>query len=568
MAVPIKFTADFTDVRLAFSQLASQAARGIPLGIGGPGGFSSTNFGFSAGQASISATIGAGGQTGGGSFFGLSTNGLARYAGVGFLAREALRAGQAISELNDQTALAGGNQLGIYKAELGFQKTIGGIPVVGQAADLLSDAIATPIGYGRAGSEATIAEAAAQDAGAGARSAASAARIGLSARENISATTNPYERRIREADAAHEREMRQINDRQRAQEKADSEVIEKRRAKLEADHGGFINRHLPGYEDQVAADNTEIGSLRDQQAEARRRFDDDRRTEDLIYSRETGEIRRGQGFARAASDLGRAGSLRVSDLEVRGNTIAARREGLVNDNNMALLESAARHDDWNTSNNIYLAGNAKLAALDAADARAVRLGMTEARTGLDVTNALIEHNPLEARLKAIRGNTAAELQSPLAIFSSDYARLVKSGGQQAENLAIQDDRERRDLRDTALTNRGAYLQTLLRDDRYAGVAAQSLAIKDEAFLRVQELGLSNGGGRNNGAIRQVLSNSQTEQQLLVKNLIHTFTPQSISLNQTDLSGGGHGGDVQQTLADIAKNTADTAKKLDNLGKAL
>jgi len=566
MSVPIRFVADFSEVRRAFDALRTDAARGVPLGFGG-GGAGLGGAGFSGAQPTVSGTLGQT-TTGSGRIGGLSTNGLARYAGIGFLAREALRVGQGIGELNDQTALAGGNQLNIYKAELGFQKTIGSIPIGGQAAELLSDAIATPLGFGRAGSEATIAEAGAQDAGFGARASASAGRIALAARENISATTDPYERRIRETDAAHEREMRQITERQRAQEKADNEVLEKRRAKLEADHGGFINRHLPGYENQVAADNQEIGDLRDAQAAARGGFETDRKTEELIYSREGQEIRRGRAYAQAASDASRSGSLRVSDLEVRGNTIAARREAAVNENNMALLESAARHDDWNTSNNIYQAGNAKLAALDAADARAVRLGLTEARTRLDVTNAELEHDPLEARLKAIRGNTAAELQSPLAVFSNDYARLVKSGGQQAENLAVQEDRERRELRDTALANRGAYLQTLLRDDRYAGVAAESLAIKDEAFLKVQALSLTNGGGRNNNAIRQVLSNSQTEQQLLVKNLIGTFTPQSISINQTDLSGGGHGGNVQKSLDDIAKNTADTAKKLDNLGKAL
>lgn len=568
MSVPIRFVADFSEVRRAFDALRSDAARGVPIGFGGgaPGGA-----GFrSASQPTISGTLGEGGITGGagnGRIGGLSTNGLARYAGIGFLAREALRVGQGISELNDQTALAGGNQLGIYKAELGFQKTIGSIPIGGQAAELLSDAIATPLGFGRAGTEATIGEATAQDAGSAARASASAGRIALSQRENIASTTDPYERRLRESDAAHDREMKQIAERQRAQEKADAEVIEKRRAKLQSDHGGFVNRHLPGYDDQVTADENEIGSLRDQQAEARRGFTQDRSREEALHKLETLEIQRGHGFMQVISDTTRAGSLRSLDLEAQGNTIAARRAALVSQNGLDLLESAARHDPWSVGKNIYDIGQAKLTALDAADAREVRLGQTEARTRLDVTNALVEHNPLEARLKAIQGNTNALLQSPLAVFSKDYARLVRSGGEQAANQAIQEDRERRELRDTALANRGAELKLLLNNDRYSGIAAESLAIKDAAFLKVQELQLSNGGGANNNAIRQVLDNAQTEQQVMVKNLIGGFQTRSINPNETDLSGGGHGGSVQAALDNIQKNTADTAKSAANWGKA-
>lgn len=626
MAVPIKFTADMSDVRRSFDNLKSDAARGVQLGggggpgvTGGPpttatilgqkmvitnpawaaalaaagvgssaGGVTSAAGGGGFGQAAsvlstsppppipamgaeqgggqVAAVLGGAGTRGGSfnvgqrgganptfssTFFGRGFTAV----GAGFLANMGFKALEAGREYSIESALAGGDQRAeldaMMKYRTGLMSSFGPF---GKAAGLIQD----PTGSGEAGIRATVGEADAQDAQTSARRATGQARLSQLGRESVSGTTDPYERRLRASEAAHDQEMRQITERQRAQEKADNEVIEKRKARLKADHG----------DDSPEADAAEIGSLRDQQAEARRGFAEDRSREESIHLRETSEIRRGQGFTRLLSDTGRAGSLRTLALEAQGNTIGANRAALVNQNNLDLLESASRHDEWSIGKNIYDVGQAKLAALDAADARAVRLGMTEARTRLDVTNAELEHDPLEARLKSIRGGVAAELQSPLAIFSKDYARLVKSGGQQAENLAVQEDRERRDLRDTALSNRGAYLQTLLRDDRYAGVAANSLAIKDEAFLRVQELGRTNGGGRNNSAIRQVLSNSQTEQQLLVKNLIGTFTPQSISISQTDLSGGGHGGNVQKALDDIAKNTADTSKKLDNLGKAL
>jgi hypothetical protein len=187
----------------------------------------------------------------------------------------------------------------------------------------------------------------------------------------------------------------------------------------------------------------------------------------------------------------------------------------------------------------------------------------DARMAAGVDREILARNPLAARqaaleaerTRAVRGRTHAERDAINEAFGLRRQAMDKAS---SDVIA---------LRDTALVNRGAELRVLTRNDRYAGVAAQSLEAKDAAFLRVMSLEQTNGGGANNNAIRQVLQNAQTEQQVLTKQLLRTFDTAAISINQTDLSGGGHGGNVQRSLDDIARNTADTSRKLDNLGRA-
>ncbi len=96
------------------------------------------------------ASGGGGGKGGGGSsrFLGLSTGGLARYVGAGFLLREAFRGVQMAGEYGSASDLANEQPEGMLKAEMGLYKGISGIPVVGQASSLVADSIGHAFGFG------------------------------------------------------------------------------------------------------------------------------------------------------------------------------------------------------------------------------------------------------------------------------------------------------------------------------------------------------------------------------------------------------------------------------------
>jgi len=629
MAVPIKFTADMSDVRRAFDNLRSDASRGVPLG-----GFSANagGIGFSAaptvatilGQKMVitnpawaaalagqgvgggtpagGEAVSAGGQaaavlggSGGGGGFSASRGGLGFFGagfrgliGAGYATHMGFAAAESYRQYSIDSVLGGNDQRAQLEATLKYRSALASdFGFIGRAVAFVQDST----GNDEAGIRATTGMADAQDVRTQAIASTASNSQRLTDRANVAAITNPYEKRLAQARAVHDEEIRMIEERGRKQGEIDAKEIAAKRAQLDADREKTIDQRLSRLSFTVSAAELSAGQGSEERAKARERIasevdnendqtistmrgeraaavrrtgNRDRASVDRFFGSETREITRDETFRREGAISGYGFASREAGFSIIGDLVGerrARRAGGVDQRMRRVGQNRAGFGEFAAA---YGAEALGALADEVGDARDRYFGIQDAKYSAAVARDVLARDPLRAaqdaleaqRQQAIRGKTREEADALNSEFSLRGKVIEQKYGDELS------------LRDTALSNRGAYLSTLLRDDRYSGIAAQSLAIKDEAFLKVQELGLSNGGARNNSAIRQVLSNSQTEQQLLVKNLIGTFTPQSISVNQTDLSGGGHGGNVQKSLDDIAKNTADAAKKLDNLGKAL
>lgn len=586
---------------------------GLSAGVGGPGqaaqmlGFGGGGFG-GGGTSIIEATGGFGDESprgptvvnipqgrgrglgggvrpgfGGGS--GFAGRGFGRLVGAGFLAHMGFGALEAERQFNIDMGMAGSDSRAQYEAIMAKRK------------GLMSDFgwIGAAVGYGQdpsgnegLGIRATIEGADARDRQTGVMKSVGLSRQRAREEEGVSVMVNPEARRMEQIKATHEERKRQIQVEKDEAIKADREVYEKTKSQRLADQSKAVDEyylaHRPVGEVQSMSqqnaaraaaetavanqDQDYLASLRADSAQKMKGFDADFSRNDRMAGYAVRDLRREMALKDQQALLLAAGDIGVSNLVAANNPRAATRLAMENKITQDAINGFAAFENPLTIASRYAAGLAGLAALDAGDARELAGRRRELRGVAYEQAQEMDRNPLGVRLEGIDRAERRALADPDAVNDPEISSQIRSNALTERVLARRNDSEQRELRDTALANRGAELKILLRKDPYAGKAAESLSIKDEAFQRVQELELTNGGGRNNNAIKQLLTNAQTEQQVLAKQLIQTFAPQSVSINQTDLSGGGHGGNVQATLTDIAKNTADTAKKLDNVGKAL
>jgi hypothetical protein len=506
-----------------------------------------------------------------GGSWGRSGAGLGGLIGFGTAANIATRSIGANRQFNIDRVLAGSDQAAQTEAVLKYRQSLissGGF--IGHGLGYLQD----PSGMNEAGIRATLSGAAAGDARAGVVGDNARFTAGLRDQTEIAETKNPFQRRLREAEAAHRKERELIEDTAEKQTKADQEVVNERKKILEAD---AIKRAVGGtrYESEAgtyalygqagldyrkslidAASSKDAADVAGTSAELAKKRDAAKQTNlDLAgrrYAAETENDRNAEEFRRIAEGAllsGEGNALRaIAANDPRGARIAnLRAQGA------AEIAKALSQDDPDAARKGGLAIQ-RVLTQRAVDRRELDLSGRGLDAAYDVTSRLMNRDPLGARIRGIEAERDAALAKP----DADRGRLNRNAAADID-LLKRTDTEDRAFRDRALQDRGTALGLQLKDQQFGGLSATSYSIAADA-KNAADLLLAKDPIRNSGAAAQVLKNAQSEELLLKRDFLAAFRPQEIDINRTDLSGGGQGGgDVIKLLGEIAANTA----KLDN-----
>lgn len=548
-------------------------------GTGGGGG------GFGGGYGNYG--MGGGGGSGGGGgnrFLGLSTAGLARYVGFGFLAREALRGGQLSRDYESETILAGNDQRELLKAEQKFQSGIGSFPIVGQAADLLADSI----GPSKVGTEAILRGADAQEQRTELRRQFGRESERLRDQIVLSSLSGSFDQGLAEADITNRNNLRSIRERSarisdldRSSRQATMANLESSRYKRVVAAGGRLPSWTPNWAVDFLGYDVDVAAQQQADAEsmaARRTADDaaaatrvtveteaeNRRSaiEKANITRAFNQSNESLGFdfaAQARIGRGVPGSAETERLQAEESI----RKGLakiVEDPNVTFANKTQAYANANAAyGNIDYTFRSR--QLD--EGNRYRDSVSIARAEADAVKARLAARPLDASLAEHRARETAAFQN--IDFNDDelWAATQERFATERRQI-IKDYRFHRGQRLEASEARGRVLDIELKGGIYSSVAANAVDIKERAFLKLAEQQYE---GERSKTIIQDLKNASTQEAILGRNFLLGFKPTEFDLQKTATSTLSGNGEVNETLKSIDDGIKSLNDKMRDIGKA-
>jgi hypothetical protein len=598
MPVDISFNADMTKVTAAIDRLIADARSNpveIPLaplsgGSRGGGGLTRPTVAGVLGQVQVPAWASAlsGQGTGGGpppttsaglaasralresssGGWGRSSGGLGGLIGLSTAANVVARSFGDARQFNIDSLLAGGSQAAQTEAILNYrERLLSSGSFVGRGVGFLQD----PTGMREAGVRATLDSAQSGDARTGAMADSAGFTAGLRDRAEISETTNPFQKRLREAESAHRKERQLIDETAKKQREADEKVIDDRKKTMAADltarqdarfkritHGPYrsaAEQNAARAASDEAQLNEDAAALAGTSSELAKQRDTRRKEnlgfEDRRYNATVADDRREEEFRRRLSTGAAGFQAQEAVYSILGDAAGVRRTRQAAGTFQRLTQASRDRVGPGEFAAIFGASVVSTFAGMVDDQRATFTSGLHANAGAAVTQALLDRDPLGARLKQIEADRLAAMGAP----GANVPAINAAAGLRSE-LVTRQDAEDRSFRDRALDSRGRQLELQLGNPLFGSISARSAQIADDAAAAAEKLAKDDSPHSGN-AIAQILKNARTEQELLGQDFINRFRPQEVDVNRSDLSGGGDNGKVLDLLAQIAKNTASS-----------
>lgn len=527
----------------------------VPSG-GGPGGSTTLIAAATAPRAAAAGTIGRFNSFG-------SRLGVGDILGLGGVASGVANVLTASRQYNIDSTLAGNDQRAQLNATLAYRESLAGsFGFVSRSAAFLQD----PTGSQMAGIQGTLRSADAADARTAGLRDSDRVRQGLRGREFEASTTDPYERRIRSAQRAHDEEIRLAEDRRRRLEALDREDIRAQVAAGTLDEAG-ANR-LTG----------------ERATKSRQRYDADVGFADRFRDFQIRDIGREEGFRRRAAFADLGFEARGNVAGIFGDAAGERRAGIAASNfrrisaagmdlqealgagqggSLAEVTSRFQRIGSSLGQTAAITGNVILGTLreelDDRRDRYFREQETRSRTRAilygnerDPERAALENLENE-RQQAIRGKSPPEVQ---ALNEEFRARRGAISGQF---------RDTRELRQRGFAAEGRILDAALSDSPFSATQARGVEVRERAFLRAEELRREDQPG-SVGARRLLLENATKESDLVMKEFVNRFKATEVDINRTAM-GGDTNREVVDALNELRTIGTDIRAALNALGVA-
>jgi hypothetical protein len=490
------------------------------------------------GPSGVAARRGAGGS--GGRFMGLSTRGLSRYVGMGFLAHEALSAMQMGRQYGMETSLADGDPRALAEANLGFYHRISNIPVVGEAASLLID----PTGSREAGITRTMRESTLSDEITANRYRTGSARQSMRESANAASTFGIGRSQI-EIENSYRASLRSIQQQER-------ETVGPINALARSQSQGVVDRHTApwpmrwnqGWNDWYEkGEQNELGQVAGEASgrsrAAHAQFDDMRADAEKIRDGAKRDFNRDVAHTRAVMRT----ETTVASLEAQGKYFEARSQGLTGS-----LQTEIEFADPQLRAGVAARTNAKRAAFDtenAFDAGSAQLSAQSAQL-LEGRNARgAARNEIELWYR-----NASKGQSPGTVAALDAERISR----EFTSGRGFDERSQNFIFGLASTGRALDIQLGARNPnvgRFAARADQTFTggLQD-ALQTLQRNDMSESERRQ--AAQLQMNNARKELQFQIRDYYAQLRPTEVpSINQVSLTGNGGGSESGKLMEQMA-----------------
>jgi hypothetical protein len=506
-----------------------------------------------------SGARGGGGGFGGGGSRLFSLRGIASFTGAGFVLREGLRVAEAYMELQRDRGLAGGNQSDLLAAELKFHDTLETIPIFGEVKKLRDfDARTAVIATQRT----TAAEAARADRIYDTRLGLQSSRRGIDALE--AGERNDFEgRRAVAANRYANAELAARAERE-DQAKLDQGAVEARRGAL------------------YAAAKQGIGSGRGLEGRLVSYFLDDRIrnfTEGALSRQSSGMgFQRQQNYQSAVDVADRVRQLELRQIDreerpalfrsggrVRSNLLRGAHDPLGAELAAAIGETVGAVSEVSgpeAKGRAFAEGTTGLVSMVAASVReATRRGLASSGE-LSVTQALLRHDPLGARLAEIDTRRRQELaDTPTGV--SGYVLDLFGAGPTSVN-ARADAQKRLAIDEEAFSRKQLGIglegerQQLLAQLHRDPIGAEAAGISAAGRIRADELIRQ----KRRPEALQALNNAMLQEDVLKQNYLNSFRAEQVDLANTFV---GNRRDAQDP-AEVVKAITDFKNELGKMIK--
>lgn len=462
-------------------------------------------------------------------------------------------------------ALAGGNQRSQLEATLAYRERVAGsFGFVSRSVAFLQD----PTGEREARINASLRTADALDEQRAGRFQARDFAAGQADRLSVSRANNPYQERQRAAEAAYNAELRQIKNLERAEIERTQKVLEAKRAELDASRpqrardlyfagkapstGGFLggrfeNAYQILEQQDLAAGNA---AVREAESQRQRTFGPMTAAAEALRTRALAEVDREESFRRRGALAGYGFEARGAFYDIIGDQAGSRRTREAA-GNFAAFQAAGRSrmgfGEWAA---MYGARAASTMAGIVDEAREQYFATDDRRRSRAVTEALLRRDPLGAQLESL------ERERQRAIYGKTTAETaeINAGFRARRQLAETQDADDRTARMESLQARERILSRRLAGGMYGDVAGQALSVREEAYLRVNDLNREDLV-RNRPLIEQTLKNAGNEVELIAKAFFNRFKPTEVDINRTAIGAEG-GREVLDVLNDMRTILAD------------
>jgi hypothetical protein len=452
-----------------------------------------------------------------------------------------------------EQALAGNDQRAQLDATLNYRARLTGeTGFIGRAVGLLQD----PTGMKEAAIRLTMEQSQAQDEATLSQRRSSEFSQGLRARANITSDDVPVNRQRRAAEEAHKEELRNIEEVRKAREAAINKELELRKRAMAATRSDRAFENV-GMFSTDATMNAEVDKLRireegqlskvreDRLGKSKARYEADVALSNSADDAKNRDINREYDFQRRIESLRTGSQIAAYRFEAANNRRAAEMATVVGEGRIAIEQSKSRRDPLDDQYRVAEAARGRIAAAKAAFGREDQSSSEDLRARGDVSQDLLNHQPLAARLHALDAAAERDLSNP-----NVNRYLVRRDQALARMLATQEDTEARGLRRMALAGENRSLNLMLNDSPH-GARANDIAT--ESLINAQQL-------RNIGdstSANQVIQNAVLQEQVLRKSYLESFKPVEVDPTYTAINGPRGGQEDTVTVLREIKSAMDT-----------